>query len=261
MIRNQKALNKNEYDKIHIGDNINVYAYGIKSNVETISTGKFTDTLKGMTESEKKYEVIRYFLRNNTITSIDIYSDKVSYVDGIGYIKCEYLVIKSISGKTLRIRKKDLNEEILKEIYFKYECDRLDYFTNNEFDGYVIHQGVENSKQKSYYCEYIEDYYHGILPDEFVEKNILFLSFEPTNGKINDVDKKILETIFYSGNIRYLGMFWGSYVYEISVGNNEKKYLKINGNLDYDIFYPMLIKQERRKKEEKVKQIRMEEFI
>jgi len=258
VVRNQKALNACSYNKIYIGDNVNVY--GGKRRLETILITKFTDSIKGLSDIEKKQEIVRYFLRNNRICSVRFLKDKFEYVDNIGVTYKEYLVVQSLNGKTLRIRKEDVSDELLKEIYFKYECDRLDYFTNNEFDGYVIHQGVENPKFKSYFSENIEDYYRLILPDEFIGKNILFLSFEPTNGKINDVDKKILEIILYSGEMMTVDGFLGSYVYRIKTGDRIYKYLKIDSKLDYDVFYPMVRKREESKKEEKKMVLRMEEF-
>lgn len=255
VVRNQKALNACSYNKIYIDDNVNVYKTK-KSRLETILTTKFTDSLKGLSDIEKKTEIVRYFLRNNRICSVRFLKDKFEYVDNIGITYKEYLVVQSLNGKTLRIKKEDVSDELLKEIYFKYECDRVDYFANNEFDVYSF----EAFSDKEYYMTIPQDTFMGIVPSEFIGKRELCLYITMVEGKISDIDKSILESMFDIGELITQYRFLSSYGYYFKTNDGRYKYVNVGDDLDAKIFNPMLREREKKKKEEKTKQIRMEEF-
>lgn len=260
IVRNQRLLNEGNYNRIHIGDNINVY--GKNSNLDTILTTKFTESLKGLSDKEKKEEVIKYFLRNNMICTITKSFEKPEYADNIGWITKEYLIIKTLSGKTLKISKNDevLTEDLLKEIYLKYELDRIDYFNNNDFEVYSLGTSYQTSITKKYYSFCYGEDLKFIAGSEFINKKGLSLDIEIKDNEISSIDRYILESIINTGELIDHHGVGGSDVYVFKDSSGNYKSVKVEYTLDRKIFNSMVRDLQQNKKEEKKKVIRMEEF-
>lgn len=260
VIRNQKILNAGNYKRIHIADNINVY--GEKNNFDTILTTEFVQSLKGLSNIEKKQEVIRYFLRNNKICTITKEYATTEYIANTQWVTKERLVIKSLSGKILRIEKNDeaLTEELLKEIDIKYEMDRIDYFNNNDFEVYSLESSSLIATSKKYYSFYFDEDLKSIVGQAFVNKKGLSLDIEINNNEISSIDRYILESIINSGELVSYYASGGSDVYVFKDENNNYKSVKVGYTLDRKIFYPMIRERKENKKDEKKLMLRMEEF-
>lgn len=136
-IKNSRSLNANTYDFISIGKNINVIqtknTWGITTICDNLIYNpvgrKFTSSLKGLNEEEKINEIIRYFLRSNIICSVSTE----------GYNGEVYTVIKGLEDRSLRISKMHkLSEDILKEIYQKYNLDRGKIIESSSKQNYIF---------------------------------------------------------------------------------------------------------------------------
>jgi len=136
-IKNSKSLNANTYDFISIGKNINVNQTKNNWGITTIRDNliynpvgkKFTSFLKGLSDEEKINEIIRYFLRSNVICSVSTE----------GYNGEVYTVIKGLEDRSLRISKMHkLSDDILKEIYQKYNLDRGKIIESSSKQNYIF---------------------------------------------------------------------------------------------------------------------------
>lgn len=188
-IKNTKSLNANTYNFISICRNVNVNQTrdtwanrNIFGNAPTELVGKrFTSTLKGLSDEEKMNEIIRYFLRNNTIYEIidEVYSAEL------------YTVIKGLGGRSLRISERHtLSDEILKEIYFKYYIDRGKMIDTDTCDNYIF--GVTDWCR----CEKtIPKDYDFTIPSTMRNRSCIDITFKEENNDINSIDKRLFEQV------------------------------------------------------------------
>lgn len=189
-IKNAGVLNANTYDFISICRNVNVNQVrntwgnkNIKDNVSFNPVGtKFTSTLKGLTDEEKMNEIIRYFLRSNTIYEI-IY--EVYNAEG-------YTVIKGLDGRSLRISERHtLSKEILDEIYFKYYLDRGKMVDTSSCDNYIFGSASWSRTEKMV----PRDYYF-MIPSIMHNKECMDIVFEEDDKKeLSDIDKRFFNQV------------------------------------------------------------------
>lgn len=167
-------LNKNMYDTIFL------HPRGIriegKDSFPTIeSTYKFSDSLKGLSDEEKRSEVINHFLRNS---KINILSDNYYHAGK------RYLLIGGTRTlkSTVAFSKKDKSA-----IHLKYQMDRIKALSELESDKYeltlsegctsyyqdedgVIKIGIcsNDNKPLEYEEQFLEAYLDEILGDSIV---------------------------------------------------------------------------------------------
>lgn len=186
-VRNIKSLDGNTYDYIGISKNINVKqgknAFGYREMPDTLKYDqvgtRFTTTLKGLTDEEKINEIIRYFLRNNTICEI------------IDYYYSDYFIIKTLGDRTLKISEKHvLSKEILDEIYFKYYTDRGKIADTSSCDNYIF--GVSSWCS----CErMIPGDYDFMVPRTMHNQECMDICFKDDEEDISDIDKRFFSQI------------------------------------------------------------------
>lgn len=185
-IDNAKSLNANTYDFISVCKNINVHqirdVWGNKVKKGSVPLNaigdKFTSTLRGLTDEEKVNEIIRYFLRNNTICEIE------------DYYYSDYFIIKALGDRILKISKLHiLSKEILDEIYFKYYTDR-GKIIDTSCDNYIF--GVSNWCS----CErMIPGDYDFMIPCTMHNQECMDICFKDDEGDISDIDKRFFSQI------------------------------------------------------------------
>jgi len=241
-----RKLDVNEYSSIAIKDDI--YVYGKSIDYETITSGKpFSNYLVDMSYKEKANEVIRYFLRNNSISGITYEKVYRDYPHSL--VMDSYMNIESISNKKLKILDNNLNDEIIKEIYDKYYLDRFNNYFNSDAD--CIEICFSNSS--SYYT-FMEPSFSKY--EAFKGKKIMHFNLLREHDKLNVEEeyflKRVLEDISdikrhedYSINGRYR-------LYEV----NNKVLLNIQNDLD--VYVSDLVKNMNKVK---VKNMKMEEFL
>ena len=186
-VKNRKYLDANTYDSISICKNINVSQ--VRTSWANGGTGvplehvgnRFTQELKKMTDEEKVNEIIRHFLRNNTI--YEIINECHSCV--------MYTVIKALGDRSLRISERHtLSKEILDEIYFKYNIDRGKIADTSSCDNYIF--GVADWCS----CERIipRDYYY-MIPSTMHNQECMDICFIEDEKDISDIDKRFFSQI------------------------------------------------------------------
>ena len=186
-IKNRRYLDANTYDSISICKNINVSQVrnswangGTGVPVEHVGN-RFTQELKKMSDEEKVNEIIRHFLRNNTICEIinEVHSAIM------------YTVIKALGDRSLRISESHiLSKEIIDEIYFKYYIDRGKIVDTVTCNNYIF--GVSNWCS----CERMipSDYYF-MIPSTMHNQECMDICFKDDEGDISDVDKRFFSQI------------------------------------------------------------------
>ena len=189
-IKNAKSLNANTYDVISVGKNVSVnqkrnsWGYTpMNDNLTYNPVGeKFTSTLKGLSHEEKINEIIRYFLRSNIICSISTE----------GYNGELYTVIKGLEDRSLRISKiHKLSDDILKEIYQKYNLDRGKIIEEASSQNYIF--GCAD------WCStkilHPRDFFF-MLPLSMHDRKCVDITFKlDENGDITDGDKRVFNQI------------------------------------------------------------------
>ena len=188
-IKNTKSLNANTYDFISIGKCVSVNqaknTWGnkkINDNLPFNPVGtRFTSTLKGLTEEEKMNEIIRYFLRSNTIYEI-IYEV---------YNATGYTVIKALGDRSLRISESHtLSKEIMHEIYQKYYLDRGKIIQESKCDNIIFGCASWSS------TEVFTPRHYYMIPPLMHDKECLQITFEINgNGEISDNDKRVFNQV------------------------------------------------------------------
>lgn len=186
-IKNRKYLDANTYDSISICKNINVsqvrtsWANG-GTGVPLEQVGNiFTQKLKNLSDEEKVNEIIRHFLRNNTIYEIinEVHSATM------------YTVIKALGDRSLKISEiHTLSKEILDEIYFKYYIDRGKIVDTSSCDNYIF--GVSNwcSCERMIPCDY-----YFMIPRNMHNKECMDIRFKEKEEDISDIDKRFFNQI------------------------------------------------------------------
>lgn len=187
-IKNRKYLDANTYDSISICKNINVsqvrndWANGETCKVPVEHVGnRFTQEIKNLTDEEKVNEIIRYFLRNNTI--YEVINECHSSI--------MYTVIKALGDRSLRISERHtLSKETLDEIYFKYYIDRGKIIDTSSCDNYIF--GVSSWCS----CEKMipRDYFF-MIPCTMHNQECMDICFKDDEGDISDIDKRFFNQI------------------------------------------------------------------
>ena len=186
-VKNRKFLDANTYDSISICKNINVsqvrndWANGGTGVLAEHVGNRFTQELKNLTDEEKVNEIIRHFLRNNTICEIinEVHSATM------------YTVIKALGDRSLRISESHiLSKEILDEIYFKYYIDRGKIIDTSSCNNYIF--GISNWCS----CErMVPEDYDFMIPQTMHNQECMDICFKGNEEDISDIDKRFFSQI------------------------------------------------------------------
>ena len=189
-IKNSRSLNANTYDFISIGKTVNVNQiknnWGITTKKDNLLYNlvgnRFTTSLNGLSDEEKINEIIRYFLRNNIICSVSTE----------GYNGEVYTVIKGLEDRSLRISKTHkLSEDILREIYQKYNLDRGKIIENSSKQNYIFGCADWCSTE----ILHPGDYFF-MIPLSMHDEECVDITFKLEENKdISDIDKILFNQI------------------------------------------------------------------
>lgn len=234
-----KYLNSNWYDYIMIR---NLYLdetkIDIKCNdkIDNITISPiFYDNIKKLSDKDKINEIIRYYLRNNKIHSLE---DNAI----LNYYEGNFIAIEGTRNLYLQLKEDSIDNEIKKEIKEKYIKDRYEYIFNNNFKNIEICL-LESETSYSTYIENEEEILSinlmnrekNLLPfeKEFFNEFIKYL-FNTTNKKIDYYVKGA--SVHYLKNFQNLkfGEFFGFYF------KSDKFLIKVNKSLFNDLYYLMI---------------------
>ena len=189
-IKNTRSLNANTYDFISIGKCVSVNqmknTWGNKKINDDLPFNpvgtRFTSNLKGLNDEEKMNEIIRYFLRNNTIYEI-IYE----VYNAVGYT-----VIKGLGERSLRISENHiLSKEIMDEIYQKYYLDRGKIIGQKQYENIIFGCSSWSSTEV-----FTPRHYYYMIPPLMHDKECIKFTFEINgNGEISVNDKRVFNQI------------------------------------------------------------------
>lgn len=234
-----KHLNSNWYDYIMIR-NLNSYETKIdvkcSDKINTLkSNPTFYNNIKCLDDKNKINEIIRYYLRNNKIHSLED-NAIIKHYDG------NFIAIEGTRNLYLQLKEDSLDKEILDEIKEKYIRDRYEYLFNNDFQNIEI---CLREKETSYYT-YIENE-EEILSISLIVKDKTLLDFErkffdkfikyifdKTDKKINYYVNGL--SVYYARNFYNLkfGEFFGLYF------KSDKFLIKANKSLFNDLYSLMI---------------------
>lgn len=237
-ISSLKHLNSNWYNTIMIR---NLNSCETKVDVKcydkiqtTKSNYTFYNHIKNLNDKDKIKEIIRYYLRNNKIYSLE--DDAIiKHYDG------NFIAIEGTRNLYLQLSEGSLDKEILDEIKEKYIRDRYEFLFNNTFKNIEIRLYNNIS---SYYV--YEENNEKILSIHLLAKGKELLSFEKdfldqfTNYLFNNTDSKIY---YYSEG---LSSYYVKNYHNLKFGEHPGIYFKgtnlvisINRNLFND-FYDLM---------------------
>ena len=148
------ALNANKYKSISIGKHVNVKGQASKDNL--VVSDVFTKSLKGMSDQEKREEILKYFIRNHTITLIK--EDEKN------------IVFRSECGIEFTLnRYSTVSNNVLREVLDKYNRDRMETYAKSDVDFYWFRS--LSPKSMEYSVEGISEYENAFhnFPEEFID--------------------------------------------------------------------------------------------
>ena len=174
-IKGLKHLNSNFYDYIMIRNKKEELTVELKNslNIPTIKTNKnFYDSIKELSEKEKTTEIIRYYLRNNSINKI--YKGELSHYPG------KFMIIEGSRNLYLQIEEEQIDINVLNEILEKYNMDRIKYLLTNRHHNIQINSSPYSGFNYGYYKN--NDNY-----DEYT-----FINLHMKDNKLLDIEKDFL---------------------------------------------------------------------
>lgn len=217
-----KHLNSNWYDYILIRNvKLDDTCIDVKNTNKhkTIKSSKcFFDSIKKLNDRDKINEIIRYYLRNNKIHSLEN-NAILNYYDG------NFIAIEGTRNLYLQLTDGTLDKEVLDEIKEKYIKDRYEYLFNNEFKrieirlfedetSYNIFEDNTKYKEEILYINLIaKDKTLFPFEREFFDKYIKYI-FDSTDSKIN---------YYYEG----LSVYYLRYYYDLKFGEYLGYILKV----------------------------------
>ncbi|MBQ3021144.1 MAG: hypothetical protein IJD92_02830 [Bacilli bacterium] len=196
-INGLKHLNNNWYDSIMIRNtDSNETKINIKNkdNINSIYNSSFSDSIKYLSEKDKINEIIRYYLRNNKIYSIND-KTKLEYYDGY------FIAIEGTRNLYLQLKDNSIDKEVLEEIKEKYISDRYEYLYNLDIKNIDFSYFIDES---SYYVSKYRNEVEDVL-----------------NIQLKSNDNKVLskfEKDFLLDYIKYLFSKTDQKIYERHVG-------------------------------------------
>ena len=173
-INGLKYLNSNFYDSIMMRDRGLELKVDVKSN-EDITTVKkspsFYDSIKDLDDKKKVTEIVRYFLRNNSVNSL---SDKF-YLERY---KGHFLRVGGTRDLFLQLSSDNVEKGLINEIINKYVVDRYKFLIDNQdVKNIEIYYG-ENSPS---YKRYVDDFNYNsenIISIRLMSREHILSSFE-----------------------------------------------------------------------------------
>ena len=241
-ISGKRMLDINDYNAIIVSDEIHVYGSVQK---DTFNCGnKFTETLNGKNDEEVRKEVIKYFIDNHKISSIEYKSPFEVFCSLKSYI------IKSTGGIILKVDTEHMTEDILREIYLKYCSDRFEYLSNTDTNYYLIRSNDKGDIDSMYMKGLMYEERYLSLPSYIDKENVTEMFLNKT--KIDE--ETFLYLIEQIDNAKLIDTYEDNNVFEV-VKNNKNVYFDLDENLSCYIF--KLIEE---KSNIKRKSLKLEEF-
>lgn len=212
----KKHLNSNMYKKIRIREKdgellISAIPNEKYKNVELIktSTPYITDIISDLTEEKKLEEIIKYFLRNNTISSVAQKDNEI--------------IVTSISGRQLVTNLPKKYSSILNLILDKYQNDRLKFLS--EIDIKEIHI-TEAYLDEKFNLISLESSY-GVSSTSLIDKNeVIHLNLMSQNGKLAKFDLDFIDEYlkdFINNNPNHIYLICKKYEQEYGLFDTSSK--------------------------------------
>ena len=189
-INGLKNLNSNWYDSIMIRNINNNIKVDVKNKVDISKINcknKFYNRIKKLSLKERVSEIIRYYLNNNKIYSLE--------QDILGKYSGTFINIRGTRNMYLKLNKDNVEPSIVGEILNKYILDR-----NKLMDLEIKNIEIYFSNKGTSYNIYNEEFNYkneDVLSFRLIKCNDKLLSFEKDffnnfiKNKVESVDEKI----------------------------------------------------------------------